>query len=293
MRDSSHMISFFAEWFNGHWVHDWSPFLGPHWGNIGIRYYGLSYMLGFLTGWWLLVRYARAGRSLVPAAKVADLMVAIVFGVLIGGRIGYFVLYEPESLFRNPLQLLRVWDGGMASHGGFIGVALALAWFGRSQRIPVVHLGDIAASTAAAGLFFGRIANFINGELWGKVSNVPWAVIFPKSATPGMQGHLAFPRHPSQLYEAALEGVVLFAFAQWRFWRSDIVRTQPGRLCGEFLIAYAILRVIGESFREPDAPPLLGLSRGVFYSVFIVIAGIILIVHGRRAQPIPLQGPKD
>ena len=279
------MMSFLAATVNGHWVHDWSPFLGPHWGNIGIRYYGLSYLLGFLTAWWLLVKYARAGRSLVPADNVADLMVAIVFGVLIGGRLGYFLLYEPDAFFTRPLQLLRVWDGGMASHGGFIGVAIALLWFARSRKVSFLHLGDIMASTAPAGLFFGRIANFINGELWGKVSGVSWAVIFPKSATTGMHDvRLIPPRHPSQLYEAALEGLLLFVFVQWRFWRSDVVRTQPGRLVGEFMILYAIVRIIGEIFREPDEgiSLLFGLSRGTFYSIFLIVAGVALVVYGRR-----------
>lgn len=277
-----------------YWVDNLSPFLGPHWGNFGIRYYGLAYMLGFLTAWWLLVRYARAGRSQVPAPKVADLMVAIVFGVLLGGRLGYFLLYQPGTLLSSPLELFRVWDGGMASHGGFVGVALALAWFARSQKVRFLHLGDIVASTTPGGLFFGRIANFVNGELWGKISNVKWAVIFPKSAAPDTPYHLILPRHPSQLYEAALEGLVLFSYVQWRFWRSDVVRTRPGQLSGEFLIAYAIVRMICEVFREPDEgiSLLFGLSRGTFYSIFMIVAGLVLIVRAQRAQPIDLPEPR-
>ena len=183
------------------------------------------------------------------------------------------------------MSFFRVWEGGMASHGGFIGVAAALAWFGRSEKIPFLHLSDLVASVAPAGLFFGRIANFINGELWGTPTRVRWAVVFPNSADPGTPLHLVLPRHPSQLYEAALEGLVLFAFTQWRFWRSDIVRAQPGRLVGEFLIAYAIVRAIGESFREPDASLILGLSRGTFYSAFLVAAGLALIL--RKPAPLP------
>lgn len=281
-------MSFLATTVNGHWVNDLSPFLGPHWGNIGIRYYGLSYMLGFAVAWWLLVRYARAGRSAVPAVSVPDLMVAIVLGVLIGGRIGYFILYEPDMLFRSPLQLFKVWDGGMASHGGFIGVAIALAWYARSNKIPFLHLGDLVASTAPAGLFFGRIANFINGELWGKTSDVAWAIIFPKSATPGI-GDISMipPRHPSQLYEAGLEGLLMFLFVQWRFWRSDVVATQRGRLTGEFLIGYALVRIFCELFREPDEgiSLLFGLSRGTFYSIFMIVAGLLLLSWAvRRAR---------
>lgn len=267
------------------WVHHFSPFLGPHWGNIGIRYYGLAYVMGFLAAAALLIRYARAGRSLVPAAKVGDLMVAIVFGVMIGGRLGSFLLYHPDQLVRDPLSFFRVWEGGMASHGGFIGVAVALAWFARSEKIPFLHLSDLVVSVAPAGLFFGRIANFINGELWGKPTRVAWAVIFPNSADPGTPLHLMLPRHPSQLYEAALEGLVLLGFMQWRFWRSDVVRAQPGRLAGEFLLGYAVVRAIGETFREPDASLILGLSRGTFYSVFLVAAGLALIL--RRPAPRP------
>lgn len=271
--------------FLAYLVDDMSPFLGPHWGNIGVRYYGLAYMLGFVVGWWLLVRYAKAGRSQVPAIRVPDLMVAIVLGVLIGGRIGYFVLYQPRTFIDAPLELFKVWDGGMSSHGGFIGVALALAWFARSEKVSFRHIGDLVASTTPAGLFFGRIANFINGELWGKPTRVSWAVIFPKSADrPDMPLEHIMPRHPSQLYEAGLEGLFLFAYMQWRFWRSDAVKTQPGRLAGEFLIVYAFVRMFCELFREPDAALLLGLSRGTFYSIFLIAAGIALIACASRTR---------
>lgn len=262
-----------------YWVNNLSPFLVRFTDTIGIRYYGLAYMLGFITAAWLLVRYAHAGRSLLPADKVADLMMAVVFGVLIGGRIGYFLLYQPETLLSEPLTILRVWDGGMASHGGFIGVGVALAWFARAQKIPFFHLCDLIASAAAAGLFFGRVANFINGELWGKITTVPWAVIFPHSMPPGTPLEMIAPRHPSQLYEAVLEGALLFAIMQWRFWRSDVVRAKPGRLSGEFWLIYAVVRMIGEAFREPDASLIFGVSRGIFYSVFLIAGGIAFIAQ--------------
>lgn len=260
------------------WVHDLSPFLGPHWGNFGIRYYGVAYLLGFLAAGWLLHRYARAGRSQLPSNKIGDLMIAIVLGVLLGGRVGYFILYQTATARTDPLAILRVWEGGMASHGGFIGVAIALWWFSRAEKIPFLHLGDLIASTASAGLFFGRIANFINGELWGKPSDVPWAVIFENT------GGGLLPRHPSQLYQALLEGALLLIFIQWRFWRSDIVLAQRGRLAGEFLLAYAVVRAIGEIFREPDASLILGLSRGTFYSIFLVVIGLWLAL--RKPQPV-------
>jgi phosphatidylglycerol:prolipoprotein diacylglycerol transferase len=181
-----------------------------------------------------------------------------------------------------------VWEGGMASHGGMIGVILATGWFARRNGIPMLHLWDLVATTAPAGLFFGRIANFINGELWGKPSTVPWAVIFPRSASPD-QPDLLVPRHPSQLYEAALEGVLLFAYMQWRFWRSDTARERPGRLAGEFLIVYALVRIAGEAFREPDATLILGMSRGTFYSIFMIAFGLVL--RQRPAKPLGQPGP--
>ncbi len=259
-----------------YWVHDWDPFLIQFSENFGIRYYGVAYLLGFLAGGWLLSTYWKAKRSQLPAAQVSDLMIALVLGVMIGGRLGSFLLYDPSALVRDPLSFFRVWEGGMASHGGMVGVAVALAWFARSRKIAFLHLGDLVASVAPAGLFFGRVANFINGELWGKPTSVAWAVIFPKSPEPLM------PRHPSQLYEAALEGLLLLAVLQWRFWKTDAVQKSPGRLAGEFFLLYAIARAICEAFREPDASLILGLSRGTFYSLFLIIAGIALILASRR-----------
>jgi len=265
-----------------YWVHDLSPFLIRFGENAGIRYYGLAYVLGFLGGAWLLLRYDRAGRSLLPTARIGDFMFLIVVGVFLGGRLGFFLLYQPEVFFRDPLQLLRVWEGGMASHGGFAGVALAIAWFARAQKIPFLHLSDLIASVTALGLMLGRIANFINGELWGKPTAFRWAVVFPSSGD-------KLPRHASQLYQAALEGGLLLAYMQWRFWSGNTVRTQPGRLVGEFMIAYAILRSIGEIFREPDpAGLILGLSRGTFYSFFLVLGGAALIAASRRSPALPL-----
>jgi len=270
-----------------YWVHDLSPFLIRFTETFGIRYYGLAYLAGFAAGWWLLLRYTRKGLSPLRAEQVGDLMTALVVGVLIGGRLGYFVFYQPELIWREPLSLLRVWDGGMASHGGFIGVTVALLWCGRGFRLPWRHLGDLVASVAPAGIFFGRVANFINGELWGKPSQVPWAVIFPASAEPGTPVELIAPRHPSQLYAAALEGLVLLALTQWLVWRSPLLRRSPGRIAGVFLIAYAAVRAVDEVFREPDAGLILGLSRGTFYSIFLVGGGLALLFAPTR----PLEAP--
>jgi phosphatidylglycerol:prolipoprotein diacylglycerol transferase len=269
-----------------YWVHNLSPFVIRFGENFGIRWYGVAYVLGFLAGGWMMMRYHRAGRSALPAQRVPDFIVALVAGVLIGGRLGYFLLYDFDLLRSHPLVLFRVWEGGMASHGGFIGVLLAVWWFARRSGLSLLHLGDVLVTTVPVGLLFGRIANFINGELWGKITTVPWAIIYPKSAPEGTPVALIAPRHPSQLYEAVLEGAALLALMQWRFWRSDVVRAQPGRLSGEFLVAYAALRIVGEVFREPDAPLILGLSRGTFYSLLLVIAGAALIIRSVRRRAV-------
>ena len=263
-----------------YWVHDLSPFVPflRFSENIGVRWYGLAYVLGFVGAVWLFQLYAKKGRSQLAADKAWDLIVVLVVGVMIGGRLGSFLFYHPEDLIKSPLSFFRVWEGGMASHGGFIGVAVALIWYARSQKIPFLHLSDLVVSAAPLGLMLGRIANFINGELWGKEAHVPWAVLFPQSPWP------VVPRHPSQLYEAALEGAVLLAYLQHRIWRNKVVQETPGQLSGEFLIAYAIARIFCEHFREPDADVtlILGLSRGTFYSIFLVLAGVVFIVVSRQ-----------
>ncbi len=265
-----------------YWVHDLNPFLIRFTDNIGIRYYGLAYVLGFVVAAWMCTRYAKVGRSKVPAAKVNDLNMALIIGVLVGGRGGHYFLYDDWRSFpTDPFGIFKVWDGGMAFHGGLVGIAIALLWFSRANKISFLHVSDVIASVTPIGLFFGRIANFINGELWGKVSYVPWAMIFPLSAPPGTPISMIPPRHPSQLYEAGMEGLLLFAFMQWRFWKTSVVERTPGRLSGEFLVAYAIARSIGEVFREPDfgISPIMGLSRGTFYSLFMVVGGFGLIVY--------------
>lgn len=277
-----------------HWVHDLDPFIIQFSESFGIRYYGLAYLLGFVAAALLLRAYQKAGRSpLSPMASI-DLVFALVVGVIIGGRLGFFVLYQPHVLLRDPVALVRLWEGGMASHGAFIGVTIALWWFARSRRISMLRLGDLIATTAPVGLFFGRIANFINGELWGRVTNVPWAVIFPQSAPPGTRPILIEPRHPSQLYEAGLEGLLLLAIFQFRFWKTDVVNRTPGRLAGEFLIAYALVRIFGEQFREadPNVPSIFGLNAGAFYSIFLIAAGAAVIALARRAAPREPAPPK-
>jgi len=273
---------------NQFWVHDLSPFLvrfpeNPL-GVDGIRYYGMAYLLAFLGAWLLLRLYNAKGKFAIDAEARASLMTATIIGVLVGGRLGYMLLYDLEAFLQNPLLIFRVDQGGMASHGGFLGVALALVWFARKNKYSFWQLGDIICSIAPLGLMLGRIANFINGELWGRVTQVSWAVIFPDSpraynALLGSYG--PEPRHPSQLYAAFLEGGLMLAYVQWRLWRT---RPPAGQLGGEFLLGYGILRIFGEFFREPDAPLLFSLTRGQFYSVFMILAGAVVIGMARQRK---------
>jgi len=274
-----------------YWVHNLSPFLIRFTETVGIRYYGLAYLAGFAGAWFLLRSYEKRGLTRLTAEQTGDLMTALVIGVLAGGRVGYFLFYQPAALLASPLSIFSVWDGGMASHGGFLGVALALAWSCAKFRLPWRHLADLIASTASVGILFGRLANFINGELWGKVSMVPWAVIFPASAPTGTPDALIPPRHPSQLYAAVLEGFLLLALAQWLLWRTSWLQRAPGRLTGVYLLGYAVMRAIGEVYREPDAGLILGLSRGTFYSIFMVFAGLALCLIPGRPLPDPTGGP--
>lgn len=266
---------------NTYWVHDLSPFLirfpeNPL-GLEGIRYYGLAYLLGFLVAWLLLRIYDAKGKFTIDADKRSTLMTAIIVGVIAGGRVGYILFYDLSAFLQNPFLLLRVDQGGMSSHGGFIGVFLAVVWFSRKYNYPFLKLGDVIVTLAPLGLFFGRIANFINGELWGRVTDVSWAIIFPHSpAAYDVTKHLfvAEPRHPSQLYAAFLEGLLLFFYTQWRLWRTH---PKAGQIGGEFLIGYGIVRIFGELFREPDAALIMGLSRGQFYSIFMIIVGVFIL----------------
>ena len=272
---------------NSFWTHNLSPFLWQfpdswgNWGPGGIRWYGISYLLGFIVAYSLLLVSYNRKRSPYDKEQILNLMTFQVLGVLLGGRIGYALLYQTEHLLSDPLMLFRVWEGGMASHGGFIGVILATFWYCRQSNQSFWPVADLIATVVPPGLFFGRVANFINGELWGTSSTLPWAVLFPNS--PGFAEGIA--RHPSQLYAALLEGLFLFCFIQLRFWKSGICQKSPGRLGGEFLVAYAGARIFGEIFREPDASLLMGLSRGQFYSIFLFLGGL-LVIHfaNKRSQ---------
>lgn len=266
------------------WVNNIDPFMikfPDSWPIDGIRWYGFSYVLGFLIALGLLHLYYVKRRSPYNSDQQTTLITAIIIATLIGGRLGYMLLYSFSEFIENPLIFFMTKQGGMASHGGILGVFLALVWFSKRTKTSLLGLCDLIATVAAPGLFLGRIANFINGELWGKVSDLPWAVIFPTSAPEGFPSYLIPARHPSQLYEAVLEGLVLFAYMQFRFWTKG--KTLPkGQLAGEFFIGYAIARIICEGFREADAPLILGLNPGQFYSIFLILAGVAFIWVSRR-----------
>ena len=276
------------EVFSGPWVHDLSPFLWQFpasWGKFGpggLRWYGLSYLAGFICAYYLLRFAYQKNRSPYDREQILNLMTFQILGVLLGGRIGFALLYRTEELLNDPLMIFYVWQGGMASHGGFIGVILATYWYSRKSHQAFWPIADLIATIVPPGLFFGRIANFINGELWGRKTDFAWGVLFPQAP----DFALGIARHPSQIYAAILEGLFVFIFVQFRFWKSNICQKTPGRLGGEFLTAYALARIIGEFFREPDASLIMGMSRGQFYSIFLLLGGffVIFIAEKRNSQ---------
>ena len=258
------------------------------WGPLVIRWYALAYVVGLMLGWWeitLLLRRKQLwaappfnGKPPATEDQISDLLVWMVFGVIIGGRLGWDLIYgvilcsvSPDAEFcqglpmafaTNPLKIIAAWEGGMSFHGGLLGVILATAWFCRRQKLSFLAVADLVALVAPIGLFFGRIANFVNGELWGRVSNVPWAMVFPRAGEA--------PRHPSQLYEAASEGLLLFIIMQVCLMLG--LHRRPGLLTAIFLLGYGTFRFICEFFREPDAPFLGPVSMGMALSIPIWLA---------------------
>lgn len=255
-----------------YYVHDLDPFLIRFGNGLGIRWYGTAYALGFICCWWLYRWLARRGYSELRPEQVADFITwAAACGVILGGRLGYMLLYSWPAWRADPALVFRVWEGGMASHGGMAALLLFTWWYARRHRVAWAGLADNLCVVGPVGLCFGRIANFIIGELYGKPATVPWAVVFPGDP---------LPRHPSQLYEAALEGAVLFAV----LWAVRLRVPMPrGVLAGLFFILYAIARIAGEIFREPDPAWAVGrLSAGQFLSLFLVAVGAAFIAWAIR-----------
>jgi phosphatidylglycerol:prolipoprotein diacylglycerol transferase len=266
------------------------------WGPFAIRWYALAYIAGLLIGWWLVLREIAekslwvnppfGGKPPANDEEVGDLVVWATFGVILGGRLGWVLFYGiilcsgdqsypycqglPLGFLTDPIKIVAAWQGGMSFHGGLIGVALALWLFTRRRGLDTFKLGDLVATVAPIGLFFGRIANFINGELWGRPTDVPWAMIFPRADTQ--------PRHPSQLYEAGLEGIVLFIILQLGL-RVFRWHEKPGLQAGIFLVGYGVFRTFVEFYREPDAPFLGPVTMGQTLSALMVAAGLYFLWH--------------
>jgi phosphatidylglycerol---prolipoprotein diacylglyceryl transferase len=252
-------------------------------GPLSIKWYGLAYVAGLVLGWLYIKRLLAQGELWPQAAApfsqrdTDDLLIYVAAGVLLGGRLGHVLFYEPLHYLQYPLDVVAVWRGGMAFHGGLVGSIVAIVLFARRVNANPWSALDACAAAVPIGLFFGRIANFINGELWGRPTTVPWAMVFP-----GKAGGLE--RHPSQLYEAFLEGLVLFALLWWMSHRMAALR-RPGMVAGTFLIGYGLARSFCELFREPDAGHFLNLgplTAGIFYSVPMIVAGALILREAAR-----------
>jgi len=247
-------------------------------GPVAIRWYSLAYIVGLVAGWRYCRRLAARPPKAVDPVAIDDFLLWATVGVVLGGRLGYVLFYKPGFYLANPLEILVLWQGGMSFHGGAAGVILAIVLFARKRGFSVLSLGDIVVCAVPIGLFLGRLANFINGELYGRPSDVAWAMVFPRDPD-------QLPRHPSQLYEVFLEGIVLFLLLYWLVRRGWLER--PGALAGVFLAGYGLARIVVEFFREPDAHLgfLLGFTTmGQLLSLPLVIAGAILIAWGYRAK---------
>jgi phosphatidylglycerol:prolipoprotein diacylglycerol transferase len=279
--------------------------------QFALRWYALAYIVGLVAGWWLIVRAMRRPelwpQNTPPMApgQVEGLLTAVVLGVILGGRLGFVAFYQPGYYLQNPGEILRIWEGGMAFHGGLIGVAVAAAIFCRVNRVPAVQVADAMSMVVAIGLGLGRLANFINAELWGRPTDLPWGVIFPGPAAQDCPGPVGIvmteigplcARHPSQLYQAALEGLAMGAILLWLAWRRGWLKT-PGALTGMFLAIYGTARFAVEFLRQPDAQfvsagnpmgfawalsPEIGLTMGQILSLPMVLAGLALVIVARR-----------
>jgi phosphatidylglycerol:prolipoprotein diacylglycerol transferase len=253
-------------------------------GPLAIHWYGLAYVAGILLGWLYARRLSlrnnlwQGENSPITPVHLDDFIIWASVGIVLGGRIGYILFYDFPSVAANPLRAFEIWNGGMSFHGGFVGTTIAMILFARRHAIPVWSMFDIVAAVVPIGLLFGRIANFINGELWGRLADVPWAVVFPTGGP--------FARHPSQLYEAALEGLVLLAVLAIAIHRFHALKT-PGVVTGLFVCGYALTRIFVEFFREPDAQIgyLAGnwLTMGMVLSLPMLLAGVWAILRARSA----------
>lgn len=248
-------------------------------GPLAIRWYALAYVVGLILGWRYVLWLAGRHPAIATREEIDDLLMWATLGVLLGGRTGYVLVYNLPYFASHPVEIFALWQGGMSFHGGLAGVLVAIAVFCRMRRLSFLRVGDLVASATPIGLLFGRLANFVNGELYGRPADVPWAMIFPRDP-------LHLPRHPSQLYEAGLEGLLLFIVLY--FFARGRAADRPGLLGGIFLLGYGLCRMTAEFFREPD--PQLGFlwggaTMGQLLSIPVAIAGIWLIVRSLSRPP--------
>jgi phosphatidylglycerol:prolipoprotein diacylglycerol transferase len=262
-----------------------------HIGPLPIRFYSLAYLAGIIIGWWYLLKLVAQPGAPLARRHADDMVFYATLGIIIGGRLGYVLFYRPDFYFADPVQILRLWDGGMSFHGGVIGTSLGIFYLAWKEKLSWLRIHDYVACCVPFGLFFGRLANFVNGELWGKTTDVPWAVIFPDGGP--------FGRHPSQIYEAILEGLCLFLLLFWAFWKTE-ARYQPGKLVGLFLLGYGLSRFVVEFFREADAQLMefaqaTHLHMGQWLSLPMILGGLYLVLtaKGRRQRVEPVAGTES
>lgn len=266
-------------------------------GSFDLRWYSLAYLAGIVLGYWYMLRLIRAPGAPMAKRHVDDLVFYVALGVILGGRLGYVLFYRPGFYLANPLEIFRLWDGGMSFHGGVIGTSLGIIYLAAKEKLNWLRIHDYVACVVPIGLFTGRLANFVNAELWGGPTNVPWAVRFPEVV--GGITVLGPPRHPSQLYEALLEGALLFAILSFMFWRTK-ARYEPGKLVGAFLLFYGLFRFLVEYVREPDAHLVefaekTGLHMGQWLCVPMILGGAYLMAtaRGRRQRVEPIAGTES
>jgi len=249
-------------------------------GPFALRWYALAYIIGLVIGWRYCVWLAKKPPVTVTTLQLDDFFIWAIVAVILGGRLGYVLFYQPAQYFADPLTILQLWHGGMSFHGGTVGVIVALILFARRRKIPFLALCDIVTAAVPIGLFLGRLANFVNAELYGRPTDVPWAMVFPTDPA-------QLPRHPSQLYEAGLEGIVLF-IVLFVLMQNESVRRRHGLVTGTFLAGYALARIFVEFFREPDAFLgfiAAGTTMGQWLSLPMLLAGGYFIWRALRAEP--------
>jgi phosphatidylglycerol:prolipoprotein diacylglycerol transferase len=257
------------------------------WGWFQLRWYSLAYLFGIIIGWWYLLKLLRQPGAPMARRHADDMAFYATLGIILGGRLGYVIFYKPLDYLQNPAEIIRLWDGGMSFHGGVIGVSLGILYLAWRRKLDWLRIHDYVACCIPPGLFLGRLANFVNGELWGGPTSVPWAVRFCEPLIDG-RCMLGPPRHPSQLYEALLEGLFLMALLWFMFWKTR-ARYQPGKLVGTFILVYGLVRFGLEFIREPDAHLIgfvekTGLHMGQWLSLPMILGGIYLVATAKKRE---------